>query len=176
MSDTPLPASATQAPLPAPRRSWLKTAALGIVVLLSGMIIGSGLTVIGIRRWADEMRQRPDMFSNLILSRMERDLKLTKDQKSELGKIFKDTREELEEVRDQHRAQAQAFFRDFHDQVIRVLTPGQQKEWEKMWKRARERAFKERPGGPPRAGGPERDRGPREYRPLDEMKKPPRAG
>ncbi len=153
-----------------PRRSWMKTVALGTVVLVSGMVIGSGLTVVGIRRYADEMRRRPDMFSNRILSRMEKDLKLTKDQKSELGKIFKDAREELDEVRGQHRAQAHAFFRDFHDQVARVLTPDQQKKWEETWKRARERAFKYRSGGPPRPGGPERDRGPREYLPLDEMK------
>lgn len=173
MAETPLPLTETL--LPAPRRSWIKTIALGSVLLFSGMIIGSGLTVIGIRRWADEMRQRPDMFSNRILSRMEQDLKLTKDQKSEVGKIFKDAREELDEVRGQHRAQAQAFFRDFHDEIARVLTPNQQKEWETWWKRVRERTFKERPGGPPRAGGPEKDRAPREYRPLDDVKEQKRA-
>jgi hypothetical protein len=156
-----------------PRRSWLKTVLLGTVVLVSGMVIGSGLTIIGIRQWAQEMRQRPDMFSNRILARMEQDLKLTKDQKTELGKIFKDTRAELDEMRKQHRVQAQAFFRDFHDQVARVLTPDQQKEWEAWWKKARERAFKDRPGGPPRPGGSDRDKGTREFRPLDELKQVP---
>jgi len=176
MPDTPLPSSATQATLPAPQRSWIKTAFLGTVVLLSGMIIGSGLTIIGVRQWADEMRQRPDMFSYLILSRMEQELSLTKQQKSELGKILKDTKSELEEMRAQHRAQGQAFFRDFHDQVVRVLTPDQQKEWEAMWKRARERAFKERPGGgAPRTGGQEKEHPQREYKPLNEMKERPHA-
>jgi Spy/CpxP family protein refolding chaperone len=114
--------------------------------------------VIGIRRWAEEMRQRPDLFSNRVLTRMESDLKLTKGQKAELSKIFKSTREELDEVRSQHRVQAQAFFKDFHDQVAQVLTPTQQKEWEEWWKRARERAFKERSGGPPRPQGGDKER------------------
>jgi len=180
MSDT-LPSQPGPATLPAPRRSWIKTTLLGAVVLISGMIIGSGLTVIGIRRWADEMRQRPDMFSNRILARMEQDLKLTKEQKSELGKIFKATREELNEMRSQHRVQAQAFFRDFHDEVAHVLTPDQQKEWDTWWKRARERAFKERGVPPPRPGGPGRERVPRpegasDFRPLDDLRGAPPQG
>ena len=140
--------------LPVPGRSRTKTVLLGAVLLISGMVIGSGLTLIGLQRRAGEFRSRPDMFSNRILSKMETDLELTKEQKAELGKIFKDAREDLDDVRRQHRAQGQAFFKDFHDQVANVLTVKQQEEWEEWWKRARERAWKERggPGGPSRSG------------------------
>lgn len=148
--------------LPVPRRSWIKTVALGIVLLTSGMVIGSGVTVMGIRRWANEMRDRPDMFSDRILARMQNDLKLTKDQKGEIEKIFKQAREELDEVRQRHRAQGQAYFKEIHDKVAQVLTPSQQQDWDDWWRRARERAMKGRPGGPPKAdqapSGPERER------------------
>ncbi len=148
--------TAPEGALPMPRRSRMKAFMLGTVLLLSGVVIGSGLTLIGLNRRAQEFRQRPDMFSNRILSKMETDLELTKEQKSELSKIFKAAREDLDDVRRQHRVQAQAFFRDFHDQVAQVLTVKQQGQWEEWWKRARERAFQERggPGGPSGQAGP----------------------
>lgn len=163
----------SQGHLPVPQPSRVKPILLGTVLLISGMVIGSGLTLIGLKRRADEFRSRPDMFSMRILSKMESDLELTKEQKAELSKIFKAAREDLDDVRRQHRAQGQAFFKDFHDQVTNVLTVKQQEEWEAWWKRARERAWKERgggPGGPPRPGerdgkpdGPER--GSHEHKP-----------
>lgn len=170
--------------LPVPGRSRTKTVLLGAVLLISGMVIGSGLTLIGLKRRADEFRQRPEMFSSRILSKMETDLKLTKEQKAELAKIFKEAREELDDVRRQHRAQGQAYFRDFHDEVARVLTVKQQAEWEEWWKRARERAWKDRggSGGPPRPGdrdgrdgpdGPNRRRGPGELRAPEMRDEPP---
>jgi hypothetical protein len=65
----------------------------------------------------------------------------------------------LDEVRQRHRAQGQAFFKEVHDKVAQVLTPSQQKDWDEWWKRARERAMRK---GPPRpgmkAGGQERER------------------
>jgi hypothetical protein len=156
---------APQSTLPVPRRSWIKTIAFGVILLLSGMVIGSGLTVIGIRRWANEMRDRPDMFSERILARMQNDLKLTNQQKTEIEKIFKDAREELDEVRQRHRAQGQAYFKEIHDKVAQVLTSTQQKNWDDWWRRARERAFKDRPGGPSRSGkepgGSDRDHRPK---------------
>jgi len=159
MSDDTTTSGAPQITLPVPRPSRVKPVLLGAVLLISGIVIGSGLTLIGLKRRADEFRSRPDMFSNRILSKMETDLNLTKEQKSELSKIFKAAREDLDNVRRQHRAQAQGFFREFHDDVANVLTVKQQEEWEEWWKRARERAFKDR-GGPGGPGGPDGRNGP----------------
>lgn len=155
----------TQATLPVPRRSWVKTVALGTVVLLSGMVIGSGLTVIGAKLWFDQARARPELFQDRMLARMQKDLSLTNQQKAEIKKIFNDAHDDLEDYRQRHRAQTQAFFRDIHDKVAQVLTAKQQKEWDEWWRRARERATREGPGGTPRPGmgpgGPERERRPR---------------
>lgn len=154
---TPITGDGGQGGLPVPQPSRIKPVLLGTVLLMSGIVIGSGLTLIGLKRRADEFRSRPEMFSNRILSKMEDDLNLTKEQKAELNKIFKQAREDLDDVRRQHRAQAQSFFREFHDDVAKVLTVKQQAQWEEWWKRARERAFKDRGG--PRPGGPEGSEG-----------------
>lgn len=159
MSENATTSGAPQNTLPVPRSSRVKPVLLGAVLLMSGVVIGSGLTLIGLKWRADEFRSRPDMFSNRILSKMEDDLNLTKEQKAELSKIFKAAREDLDDVRRQHRAQAQSFFREFHDDVAKVLTVKQQTEWEEWWKRARERAFKDR-GGPGGPGGSDGRNGP----------------
>jgi len=135
-------------PLNPPRRALWKTLALSGALLMSGVIIGVGLTLIGIRHRLDDFRSRPDLLSQRMVQRMSKDLQLTDKQTDEIKKIFASTREEADAMRQRNRAQAQAFFREFQNKVAQVLTPSQQKEWEVWFRQARERAFHNRPGGP----------------------------
>ncbi len=146
MSETP--DNTPESPLPVPRRSVWKTVALGTVLLLCGMFIGSGLTLIGIKRRVDEFRARPDLLSERMVDRMDAELELTDKQTEEIRKIFGEARRESAQMRERGRAQAQAFFRDFQGKVSQVLTPSQQSEWEEWFRKARGRAMRERSGGP----------------------------
>lgn len=140
MSDSPMDI------LTPPRRSWWKTVALSAALFASGVVIGVGLTLMGIRNRLDEFRSRPDLLSQRMVQRMEHDLGLTSRQTEEIRKIFDASREEADAMRQRNRAQAQAFFREFQNKVAQVLTPSQQKEWEEWFRKARDRAMQHRPG------------------------------
>lgn len=146
--------------LPAPRRYVWKTVALSAVLVFCGMFIGSGLTLIAIKRRADEFRARPELLSQRMVERMQSDLDLTQNQTDQIDKIFADARREAMEMRERNRAQAQAFFRDLQGKVSQVLTPSQQSEWEEWFRRARNRAMKgphERPREENRGPGADRN-------------------
>lgn len=149
MTDTAENITQNDPGLPPPRRSWARSVVLGTVLLLCGTVIGSGLTLVALKRRADEFRARPDLLSTRMLERMQADLDLTAKQKVEIEKIFADARKDASEARRRNQAQAQAFFREFQNKVAQVLTPSQQKEWEDWFRKARERAMRNRPGGPP---------------------------
>jgi hypothetical protein len=138
------------AALPPPRRSWWKAATLGAVLFLSGLFIGGGLTLIALKRRADEFRARPDLLSQRMMERMQTELALTDKQAEEIDKIFEDAHKEASEMRRRSRAQAQAFFREFQAKVAQVLTPAQQEQWEEWFRKARDRAMKDRWQGGPR--------------------------
>ena len=130
--------------LPAPRRYVWKTVALSTVLVLCGMFIGSGLTLMAINRRVDEFRARPELVSERMVERMQADLELTEKQTEEIRKIFGDARRDAGQMRERNRAQAQAFFRDFQGKVSQVLTPSQQAEWEEWFRKARGRAIRDR--------------------------------
>ncbi len=142
--------------LPQTRRSWLKTAALSLALLLSGAVIGSGVTVIALRRRADEARRHPEWLSRRTLARMRDRLDLSDAQAEQIRQIFANTRRQAQMLRGEHRREARAIMDVMHEDVSAVLTPEQRAEWERWIRRARERAF--------------RRNGPKEHR------KPPRRG
>jgi hypothetical protein len=120
---------------------------MSAVLVLCGIFIGSGLTLMALKRRVDEFRSRPDLLSQRMLDRMKTDLELTDSQSEEIRKIFTEARREAGQMRERNRAQTQAFFREFQGDVAQVLTPSQQSEWEEWFRRARSRAMKDRHEG-----------------------------
>jgi len=131
--------------LPQLRRGRVKTVALGVALLVSGAVIGSGLTLVVIKRGLDKARDQPSMLSQRMLSRMERHLDLTPDQSAEIREIFQENRKRVHAFRERHHERAQSFMEGLHDDVAAVLNPEQREKWDAWYAKARKRAFRHRP-------------------------------
>lgn len=142
MADQSHPES--EQPLPVTRRAWLKTAALSVALLFSGAVIGSGVTVIALRRRAEDARQHPDWLSRRTVDRMRHKLDLSDEQTEEIRRIIAESRDRARTLRREHWDEAKALMETMHEDVSAVLTPEQRAEWEEWIRRARERTFRKR--------------------------------
>ncbi|PCJ55989.1 MAG: hypothetical protein COA73_13080 [Candidatus Hydrogenedentota bacterium] len=127
--------------LPKPPRTWL-TLLMGAVLLISGAVMGSGVTVLFIQK---NMQQRsegpPPHFNKQMIQKLSRDLELTVDQQKEIQAIFEANQERFRSVRRQVRAQVESELSGVHEQVEAVLTPKQAKKWNKKFQDMRNRSF-----------------------------------
>lgn len=139
-------------PLPTPGRSWLRPLTFGTVLLISGAVIGSALTVLVMRSQAERARKDPAWLSQRAAARLVHDLDLTTEQADQVHEIFRAHHEQVRSFRQQHRTKAREMFANLQTEIEEVLTPEQAEKWRKRIKRARERAMRD---------GGRNDRGPR---------------
>ncbi len=151
------------APLPAPGKSWLRPLGFGAVLLISGAVIGSALTMLVLRSQAERAREDPSWLSQRAAARLINELDLTPDQSEQVRDIFHAHHERVRAFREEHGSAAREMFADLQAEIEQVLTPEQAEKWRLRIERARERAMREdawRDRGDPRMQGP-RGRGPR---------------
>ncbi len=151
------------APLPAPGKSWIRPLVFGSVLLISGAVIGSALTMLVLRSQAERARDDPAGLSQRAALRLIRELDLTPEQGEQVREIFHAHHERARAFRVQHSSAARELFAELQAEIEEVLTPDQAEQWRRRIERARERAMHEgsrRDRGAPRMEGP-RDRGPR---------------
>lgn len=167
-------ASEPNVALPVSRRSWLRTTVFSVALLLSGAVIGSGVTVMVIHQRFDEARKHPEWLSRRMVDHFREKLDLTDQQTKQIREIFSDTRQRTQALRREQRTEAQAIMQQMHDDVAAVLTPEQREKWDEWFKRVRERAFRRPPehrrpppGAPPRPDGAFRQRTPLEAPPPE---------
>ena len=139
-------------PLPAPGRSWLRPLAFGTVLLISGAVIGSALTVLAMRSQTERARKDPAWLSQRAAARLVHDLDLTTEQAEQVHEIFRAHHDRVRSFREQHGTMAREMFANLQTEIEEVLTPEQAEKWRKRIKRARERAMR---------NGARHDRGPR---------------
>ena len=131
MSDTPVPT-------PPVRRSW-RTWAAGLIILLSGIIIGAG---IGFR--AARMRDSltfldPHNVPARVARIMKFQLGLNEEQREKLEAIFTRRGKEIDQIRLKMLPEMDAVFEDLRKEVDTVLTPDQAKAWDEKFLELRER-------------------------------------
>lgn len=157
------PNGETAAPLPAPGKSWLRPLGFGAVLLISGAVIGSALTMLVLRSQAERARNDPTWLSQRAAARLIRHLDLTPEQGEQVREIFHAHHERVRAFREEHGSTAREMFADLQAEIEEILTPEQAEKWRRRIERARERAMREgawRDRGDPRMQGP-RDHGPR---------------
>lgn len=130
-------------PLPAPGRSWLRPLAFGTVLLISGAVIGSALTVSVMRSQAERARKDPAWPSQRAAARLVHDLGLTSEQAGQVHDIFRAHHERVRAFREKHGSTAREMFAKLQLEIEEVLTPEQAEKWRKRIQRARERAMRD---------------------------------
>jgi len=165
--ETPPPAAP---PTPPKRRfPFWRQALLGFIILLCGIMIGAGGTVlVGRRVMLRASTRQPAQVRDAIVRRMSRRLHLTPTQQTQVREIVGRHLDRLNEIRGDSRRQVQQEMDSLRDEVSQVLTPDQARAWQAQFDRMRHFAPPPpphppggRPRGPHRGSGPGPDEGPR---------------
>lgn len=131
---------------------------VGMVILICGIIIGSGAAVL---RFEDEMvmRRGPRPPTQEVVKEMEIRYNLTPEQIKQVEAAFAKRREAIQSIFEEFRSKSEAEFKTLSAEIKKVLTPEQYERWEQDFKRRRRPSppwERGRPGerGPGRRGGP----------------------
>lgn len=138
-------------------KPW-KVVLVFIGVFVAGAICGGPL----VGRWLRPDGGKPRTgFWPQLTERLEKELKLTDEQKAKIRPIFQRAQEETQQLRRENVKAIAAVMDQMHTQVAAELTPEQKVKLEELQTKFRERAdrmrreFRERPPGPPPPDGPE---------------------
>jgi hypothetical protein len=142
--DKPLP---PPAPAQARSRVWPEVL-LGLVILLCGIVIGAGGTVLVGRIFL--VPGQPDRTSREIARHMSQRLDLTPDQQRQVRQIVRRHIERVTQIRESGRQEAEKELALMRDDVAKVLTPEQAQAWRTEFERMRRFA----PHGPPPGARP----------------------
>ncbi|MCE5187323.1 MAG: periplasmic heavy metal sensor [Planctomycetaceae bacterium] len=159
-----------------------KPLALSLLILLSGILIGAGLTFIIMQRQVPKPPPGPEYFSERWMRHLAGELQLTEEQKQKLEPIIQEHFKVMEKIRAEARPKIAAEIEQMNQAISTILTEPQKKIWEERQQRMRE-GFGRGPGqrrrGPDegeRRGDDER-RGDRDGRPRwrgQDPNRPPR--
>ncbi len=126
------------APAPPKSRSRVPVQILlGIAILLCGMLIGAGATVLVGRTVIVPGGRPPAQASGAIARQMSRRLNLTPQQQTEVRRILREHMERVNQIRNEGRQEAKAEFDAMRDEVAKVLTPQQAQMWRREFDRMR---------------------------------------
>jgi hypothetical protein len=116
-------------PLPRRRSGWLRTLLLGSVILLSGMIIGSGLTLHVIWNRVTTMLQHPDAIPERWTERLQSRLDLTPEQAERIEQIMRERQEALRDLRREWQPLLMEELDRLQEEVAAVLDEEQARKW-----------------------------------------------
>ena len=133
--------------MPAPRRTW-RTFAAGLIILLSGVVIGMGLGFRGARLRDPLTQLEPSAVPGRFANLMKLQLGLSSAQRDQLQGIFEKKMVEINGVRAKFYPELEPVFEDLRKQVDGVLSPEQAQRWDEKFRELRERW---RPKTPPPA-------------------------
>ena len=141
---------------PRRRRVW-PMVLLSVVILLSGMAIGSGITLLWIQRIVLNRFRHPERVPAEMTARLRYRLRLTDEQAKQVEQILRDRQQRLRAIFREIRPRAQAEWERMRAEVAEVLTPEQAKKWNDYFSAVRRRWSlngRGRPGAGMRGHGP----------------------
>jgi hypothetical protein len=113
----------------------LKLLLLVGLVFLAGVVAGVVGTRVAIRHWMRSAIQRPQMVQALVEHRLQWRLQLDADQQAQVHQILSDAHNQLKELRQEYHPQAVVIISNADAKISALLTPAQQKRFEKMKQR-----------------------------------------
>ena len=105
------------------------------LVFLAGVVAGVVGTRIAIRHWVRSAIHRPQMVQMFIERRLTWQLRLGASQQAQVHQILADARGQLKELRRDYRPQVIGIASNADAKISALLTPAQQKRFEKVKQR-----------------------------------------
>ena len=140
----------------------LRPILLSTLILVSGIVIGSGLTLI-VTSNSDNPKSlppAPEYMSARMLERIVRELKLSPEQHEQIQPIVQQRTEAMELIREIARPQISSEIKLMNEEIIAILDEGQKQLWKKTSKEMQERFTRmgqRRGQGDSRRGGRDSD-------------------
>jgi hypothetical protein len=121
------------APVIRPRRRWVWPVLLALVIFVSGVLVGGGLTFKIITSGFKRSFQDPEVSAERITNRMKKRLDLTDEQVVRVRRIILEQQKAFQSMRKQVRPQLEEQFEKTRRELAAVLTPDQAQKWEKRF-------------------------------------------
>ena len=121
------------APVTRPRRRWIWTVLLALVIFISGVLVGGGLSFKIITSGFKRSFQDPAVSAERITNRMKKRLDLTEEQVVQVRRIILEQQKAFQSMRKQVRPQLEAQIEKTRRELATVLTPEQARKWEKRF-------------------------------------------
>ena len=137
--------------MPKPPRTWL-TLLMGGLLLISGMVMGAGGTIMFVKHRMEQPDSAPKHFSNRLAQRITRDLDLSDDQTQQVRAILQTHQKKMRSIRMEVNDEVDASFETLKTEVEAILSPEQAQIWNRRIREYRGRPPHER-GGPGGGGG-----------------------
>ncbi len=122
-------------PPQAPKKRRWKLALWGLVILLCGMVIGAGITFHLGGAMLFRLAGPDGKMAEHITKRIDRDLHLTAEQRSQVAKIVDHRVSAFKSILNEAYPRIKEQFELMHVEVTPLLTPEQKLKWEKRHKR-----------------------------------------
>jgi hypothetical protein len=110
------------------------------LTLVSGIIIGAGLTLIvtGNSNTQKSLPPAPEYMSGRMVKRIAEELKLPPEQREQLGPIVQKHMKAMDDIRQDARPKIMEEIEQMNDEIMAILDEGQQKLWQDKMKHMQE--------------------------------------
>lgn len=125
-------------PLPAPHRRRWASVVMGIVLLLSGGVIGGSITGAYLFQRFIDVIHHPEEVPARLVSRMNWQYGLDDEQAEKIEAILSEGQQQLVEIRDRNYPDVMATLDDTRDRVLAVLHEDQKEKFIRNFNRIRD--------------------------------------
>lgn len=109
----------------------LKITLLVVLIFAAGFAAGVVTTRIAVRHFVQRAIAQPGLIRERVERNLDRRLSLDADQKKQVHDILVDTQSQIRTLREQARPQFTGILSNAEEQISAVLTPEQQKQFER---------------------------------------------
>ena len=134
--NTEISPSNLQLPVPRKRRFW-RALLLGMVILLCGMLIGAGVTVIVLQKFVLYAIHHPEEVPNRVAERLRNKLSLSDEQAKKVKAILTERQKAFLVLRRMARPKVERELERLREEVAAVLDENQARKWRKRFDRLR---------------------------------------
>jgi hypothetical protein len=118
---------------PPPRRRWWLRLILVLVIFVSGVLVGTGGTVLVIRNRVLTVVRHPEQMPQRMVNRLRWPLGLSDEQAVELEQVFERRQESLQRLRRRFQPELEAELDQIEAEVADVLDEEQQQRWQEYF-------------------------------------------
>ncbi len=138
MTEAPSQYPAMNPDLPvAPKRRRWKSVLLGVIILLGGLVIGSGGTLIIVHKLVISAIHHPEQVPKRMAKRISRKLDLSREQTAKVQAILIERQKALLAIRREAYPRVEAELRKARDQVAAILEPEKAASWKNRFEQLR---------------------------------------